>query len=191
MRRGRNQISGGPIMTKTLTAAAFLLLAACDSGPTAVGPMAGGAEPLHAQAGAVANGQRSSIQAIVDARAAAWIDKDAAAYAATFANDAVFINPLGATQSGRGAVLAAHNFLFSGPFAGSVQSETIADITFITGTTALVRLNATLTDYAGRPPGLVEAEPGVVRTAITWLVVKQRNEWLIQHQHMTAMQPAP
>ncbi len=64
--------------------------------------------------------------------------KDADAFAATYAPDARFLDPIGNMVEGREAIRAQHAFLFGGPFAPSTETQVIADIRFPTGTVAIV-----------------------------------------------------
>jgi uncharacterized protein (TIGR02246 family) len=124
---------------------------------------------------------------IVSAQFAAWTAKDADAYAATYTPDARFLAPNGNVFEGRDGIRAAHAFLFAGPFAPTTETQTIADVRFLTGSIAVVYLNATLTGYAGPGP----TEPGVLRTTKTWVVVKRAGTWQIMTQHMAPVAPSP
>jgi hypothetical protein len=64
-------------------------------------------------------------------------------------------------------------------------------VTFLTGITAMVDLNVTLTGYASLPPGLPEVEPGVVQTRMKWIAGKRVATWQILAQQITAVPPAP
>ena len=121
---------------------------------------------------------------IVSALTAAWTAKDAAAYAAPYAVDLQFINPLGAVISGRDAFRTQHGFLFNGPFAGSTLTLVIREIQFLTGTIAIVYLDTSLTEYAFLPPGL-PSSGGVQRNRSTWVVEKRGGEWQIVFQQYT------
>lgn len=124
------------------------------------------------------------IMEIVDAVTAAWAAKDATAYAALYAVDAQFVNPLGALSVGREAFRNQHVFLFNGPFAGSTQAIAVRDIIFLSGTDALVLQDVTLTGYAFLPPGLPSAN-GVVRNRVVWGMEKRAGAWEIVFQQMT------
>jgi uncharacterized protein (TIGR02246 family) len=155
---------------------------ACESDPVDVGS-GSDLEPRYA----LVAGGTEDIQALVDAQFAAWSAKDADAHAATYAPDARFLAPNGDVFEGRDAIRAAHAFLFAGPFAPTTETQAIADVRFLTGTIAVVYLNATLTGYAGPAP----TEPGVLRTTKTWVVVKRAGAWLIETQHMAPVAPSP
>jgi uncharacterized protein (TIGR02246 family) len=169
-----------------------LLASACSdpSKPTALAS----AEAPDAQYSALAvnpPGQVAHIEALVGAATAAWAAKDAAAYAATYTEDAHFIGPIGNLIVGREALRVQHVFLFSAIFSQSTQTLEIRRIEFLTGTIAIVELNSALTGYFALPPGLRETEPGIVRNVVRWVVVKHRGEWLILGQQMTPVPPLP
>jgi len=129
-------------------------------------------------------GDPDAIMDLVDAATAAWTAKDADAYAAIYAENIQVVSPVGSLLSGRDVFRAQHVFLFSGPFAGSTQTITVRDIAFLTGTIALVAQDVTLTGYVALPPGLPSMN-GVVRTRVTWVVVKRGRTWEIAFQQMT------
>lgn len=172
------------------TASLVLITAACDDAPRALGP----SETLTGEAATYAEanpaGKIAGIEDLIGAQSAAWADKDAAAYAATYTEDGQFINPLGAVIAGRAAVQAAHTFLFNpvnGPFRASTSSWSVRDVVFLSGTVALVTLDVTLTGFSALPPGLPAVEPGVVRTRVTWIAVRQQDRWAILFQQMTPL----
>lgn len=182
-------------MTTRSTLAAFLLLttAACGDSSDAVGPT-NAAGPQDVNASVTAAGQEDDILDLIDAQAAAWADHDGVAYGATYTEDAELINPVGGILVGRTVIANQHVFLFNpvnGPFRASASSWTVRSIGFLTGATALVKLDVALTGYSFLPPGLNPTEPGVVRTRVTWLAVKTGDTWLIQHQQMTLVAPTP
>lgn len=163
--------------------ALFLVLStACNEEADTTGPLvASQPEAPQANLGAIPT---EPILTIVNTLIAAWTVKDAAAYAAPYAADLQFINPLGALISGRDAFRAQHVFLFSGPFAGSTLSLVVRDIQFLTGTIAIVYLDTSLTGYAFLPPGL-PSSGGVQRNRATWVVEKRGGEWQIVFQQYT------
>jgi uncharacterized protein (TIGR02246 family) len=174
----------------TLRAASFAapaallvaLSAACNDESEVTGPVAAHqSQAPPANLGAIPT---DPILDIVGALTAAWTAKDAAAYAAPYAVDLQFINPLGAVISGRDAFRAQHVFLFNGPFAGSTLTLVVRDIQFLTGTIAIVYLDGSLTGYAFLPPGL-PSSGGVQRTRNTWVVEKRGGEWQIVFQQYT------
>ena len=173
-------------MTNRLNPAMLLLCAAallaCDNEPLNVGTAARSAAPQ----AAVVN-DADGIQAVLDAETAAWTAKNAAAFAANYAEAAQFYSPLGGLLNGRAAIQAQHAFLFAGPFAGSTQTLTILDIQYLTGTIAVVHISATLTGFVALPPGLNPTDPGVLETVMTYVMVKRANTWTVVAKQITAI----
>jgi uncharacterized protein (TIGR02246 family) len=132
----------------------------------------------------------NEVQALVAAQAAAWRAKDPDAFAATYTDDATFINPLGWVDNGRDAIRGSHEFLFGGPFAGTTELQEITAIRPLTGTILIVYIDSELTGYEALLPGLIETRSGVVGTKKTWVVEKRRGTWEIVTQHMAPRVPA-
>ncbi|MBA2670483.1 MAG: SgcJ/EcaC family oxidoreductase [Gemmatimonadetes bacterium] len=180
-------------MSRVVTPFILLLavaVAACTEAPTAL-PSADAAEVSEMKMGKNPPGQVRHIEALVSALEATWAAKDAAAYAALYAEDVEFIGPTAGVISGRDALRAAHVFVFSTIFAQSTLDAEVRRIQFLTGTIAIVDLDFTLTGFTGLPPGLRATEPGVVRHVVRWVVVKHRGEWQILGQQMTPIPPLP
>jgi hypothetical protein len=85
----------------------------------------------------------------------------------------------------------SHVFLFNGPFAGSVQTGQVRRIVPLTGTLAIVDLNALLTGYVALPPGLSETAPGEVAIRARMVVGKNGPRWEILAQQLTRIAPPP
>ena len=161
--------------------AAILASSACGDRPEATAPV----RSVETSAQALSNSiPTDPIVDIVNAVTAAWAAKDAAAYAAAYAEDVQAVGPLGTLLSGRAAFRAQHVMLFNGPFAGSTQTIEVRDIQFLTGTIAIVHQDVSLTGYAFLPPGL-PSSAGVVRNRVTWVVEKRGGSWEIVFQQMT------
>lgn len=173
----------------TVILGATLLAAACDDAGSD-GPMtapSGGGTP----AAVTAQGQRDDLATLVAAFDAAWNAGDAGAYAALYAEDAQFINPLGVVLPNQGAIRAGHTFLFAGPFQGSTHESNVRRITFLTGTVAIVDLDVSVTGFVQLPPGLNATEPGVLRSRERLVLVKRAGEWQIVMNQITAVAPPP
>lgn len=184
LRSGRFLFRTGPVAVELLVAAA-----GCDRGPTEAEPS--GQETMSAAVMAALPAPPPpmvrGIEELLERRVSSWAEGDASAYAGIFAEDADFVNPLGGIISGRAAIEATHQFLFGGPFAGSIESAEIRRIVALTGTLAIVDLNISLSGYVGLPPGLSETTPGVVSTRARWVVQKQGNQWVILAQQLTSI----
>jgi uncharacterized protein (TIGR02246 family) len=115
-----------------------------------------------------------SIDEIQNALNAAWAAKDAARYAAPFAEAANIITPIGTVLAGRPAIEARHVVLFGGPLAHSTQIVTFQRIQMLTGTIAIVDGDAVVTNG------------GVVsRTLVRWVLSKNGGVWQIEAQQST------
>jgi uncharacterized protein (TIGR02246 family) len=179
-------LSAGTLRTARFAAIPLVavLSSACGDQPNATAPIAArsvevSARPLSSSI------STDPIMNIVTAVTAGWTAKDAAAYAAPYAEDVQVVSPRGDLIAGRDAFRAQHVFLFGGPFAGSTQTIEVRDIQFLTGTIAIVHQDVSLTGYAFLPPGL-PSSGGVVRTRVTWVVEKRGGSWEIVFQQMTS-----
>lgn len=178
-------------MTWRAAIPAVFLAVACNDAPDALAPR-GAADAAFSNVPAA--GQVDGIQALTAAQDAAWAAKDASAYADTYTEDVEVINPVGGILSGREAVRAQHAFLFnpvSGFFRATTSTWTLRDLSFLTGTTALVKHDVVLTGISQLPPGLTPFAPGEVRTRVTWIAVKEGSQWRIRFQQMTPIPPPP
>ena len=180
-------VSAGTLRAASIAAMPFvavvLLSSACSEQPDALAPVA--VPPGDASVRAASTSiSTDPILDLVSAATAAWSAKDAAAYAASYAEDVQAIGPTGTLLTGRDAFRAQHVFLFGGPFAGSTQTIVVRDIQFLTGTIAIVYQDVSLTGYVALPPGL-PSSGGVVRTRVTWVVEKRGGRWEIVSQQMT------
>jgi len=182
--------------TAPLILAALLMagLGACEQTPTAHGAQdASVSAPGSPDAamGVVPRAAEREILALLQGWEDAWASMDGNAYGSFYAEDADFVNPLGGVVSGRAAISAVHVFLFGGFFKDSKQSWEIRRLVPLRGDLVLVDLTVDLTGYAGRPPGLVETAPGLVRTRGRMLIGRNGSRWEIQAQQYTAVSPPP
>jgi len=184
--RGRDGASLGSALALLLLGG---MVAACDSYETTEAAVESASIAEVAARTDLTPAQTRGIEALKSAWDAAWAAKDAAAYAANYAEDADVVNPVGGILAGREAIRAQHAFLFSGPFAGSTSVSEIRRTVFLTGTIVIVDVNLSLSGYQGLPPGLVATVPGVVRTRVKLIVVKEGANWEILAQQMTPLAP--
>jgi uncharacterized protein (TIGR02246 family) len=180
--------TSGPVPGARVTLASLaFLIAACGPSPTQQ-PEADPALGV-AQAAIPAQAVESDIIDLLDRWTAAWSAKDATAFAAVYAVDADFVNPLGAVVPGRTAIEATHAFLFGAFFAGSEQTWEMRRLVPLTGSLALVDLNVELAGFQGVPPGLPVSPDGIVRTRTRLTVGRTGGSWEIQSQQLTAYVP--
>ena len=151
------------------------VIGACDrDGPSAVS-----AKDSRASGPAYDKGGESATQGIADVIAAlnsAWAEKDAAAYAAPFAEDGQIITPAGTILSGHDAIEARHVFLLGGPLKTSAQIIAIDRVDMLTGTIAMVDGHAVL---SGVGP--------TSRTLVRYVMIKRGGEWQIVGQQSTTI----
>jgi len=179
-------------MTRILPVVALGVLAGCTDTPevTAVDTESGSAASVEASLSATA-GPNRGITALKNAWDAAWAAKDAAAYARNYTLNGELVNPLGGILASREEVRAQHELLFNGPFAGSTSISEVRRMVYLAPDIRMLDFDVTLTGYAGLPPGLVETEPGVVRTRMKLIVVERQGGWKILAQQITPVLPPP
>ncbi|HKN64904.1 MAG TPA: SgcJ/EcaC family oxidoreductase [Gemmatimonadaceae bacterium] len=98
-------------------------------------------------------GDEAGVAAVVTAWDAAWNAGDAAGLAATFVEDAEFINAMGRLFVGAEAIRAQHAITLAAQFRGSHTEGHIRRITFLSGTTAVLDVDNNLTRYEPDGPG--------------------------------------
>jgi uncharacterized protein (TIGR02246 family) len=185
-----NHLRAAPGRAAPLSAA--LLLLACSESPVQESADALAAPASVAAAAASDAGSsrrnREAIEQIVATFDAAWNAGDAATYAGQYAA-AEIVPPNGAVLSDPAAILALYEALFSFVFPGTTRVSQIRDLTFLTGTIAVLEIDLELTGYASLPPGVVEYAPGVIRTLEKNLLVKRGGQWTIVRHQATAKAP--
>jgi uncharacterized protein (TIGR02246 family) len=119
-------------------------------------------------------GDRAAIQQIVTTFDQAWTAGDAVTYARQYAG-AEWVGPTGAVLTDPGAITGLYSFLFSVALPGTTRQSTIRNLTFLTGTVAVLDIEARVTGGSLPPPGLHALEKNVL--------VKHAHEWrIVQHQ---------
>ncbi|HEY7303855.1 MAG TPA: SgcJ/EcaC family oxidoreductase [Bryobacteraceae bacterium] len=103
----------------------------------------------------------------------AWNAGDSTAFAAPFADDAVFIHIYGGQIDGRTAIQQAHRAIFEGIYKGSSNQYTIRSVRFIRPDVAIVRLDAQVRLHEGSQPQEILSRP-------TLFVTKENGQWIIQ-----------
>jgi uncharacterized protein (TIGR02246 family) len=176
-------------MTRILRLVALGVLAGCTDRPepTAVESESTPQAALATSVGATTTVPRGIVR-LKDAWDAAFTAKNAAAYARNYTVQAQLVNPLGAILDGREAIRATHQFLFSGPLAGTAATSTIRRTVFLARDLRIVDLDVEFT--GALPPGLPQVEPGVVRSRVKWIVVERHGAWRILDTQVTVVPPA-
>ena len=167
----------------TVVAVGLLLVAGCDGGSTnkANGPTAPGAASASAADAfdhvGPQQGDTAGVAAVVTAWDAAWNAGDATALAATFVDDAEFINAQGRLFLGADAIRAQHAITLAGQFLGSHTEGHIRRVTFLSGTAAVVDVDNSLTRYEPVAPGSATLRAVNQSGRHKRLVVKRGGVW--------------
>ena len=151
-----------------------LALAACSGetvAPESAIPSAGESPGLQA----AVSGSPSDLAAMEEILATFdqnW-GSDAVAYAAQYAG-AEWVGPTGVIQTDPAIITAIYAGLFAGPFAGTVRQSTIRSLIFLTGTIAVLNIDAQVTvPWQADPLHALEKN----------ILVKRAGEWqIVQHQ---------
>jgi uncharacterized protein (TIGR02246 family) len=122
-------------------------------------------------------GDEAGVTALVTAWDAAWNAGDAAGLAATFVEDAEFINAMGKLFVGAEAIRAQHAITLAAQFRGSHTEGHIRRITFLSGTAAVVDVDNNLTRYEPDAPGSTTLRAVQQSGRHKRLVVKRGGVW--------------
>ena len=88
---------------------------------------------------------------------------------------------------GIGHLITACSFIFTVVFPGTTRRSTIRNLTFLTGTIAVLNIDARVTGFGALAPGQVPWQPGIIRALEKNVLVKRSGEWrIVQHQQTIA-----
>lgn len=149
----------------------IVAIAACGDGPSTVPTSAPAGRPSYDKGGESGSDGIADIAAALNA---AWAAKDAAGYAAPFAEDGNIISPMGTVLAGRPAIEARHALLFAGPLLNSTQIITFQRVQMLSGTIAIVDGTAVLTNGSS-----------VTHTLLRLVVAKNDGVWQIEAAQST------
>ena len=117
---------------------------------------------------------RAEIQQIVTTFDQAWTAGDAVTYAGQYAG-AEWVGPTGTVLTDPGAITGLYTFLFAVALQGTTRQSTIRNLTFLTGTIAVLDIDTRVTGTGLPPAGLRALEKNIL--------VKHAGGWrIIQHQ---------
>jgi uncharacterized protein (TIGR02246 family) len=147
--------------------------------------------PLSGMAGALEGHAQdeAALRALVDRQAEAWNRSDAAAWSKDFAPDADFVNIVGMVFSGRAEIEKRHAFIFAGVFKGSRARVTFRKLSFPRPDVALLETEHEVTRFGVLPPGIQPTEPGVLRTRMKYVLIREQAGWQIIAAQNTAVGP--
>jgi uncharacterized protein (TIGR02246 family) len=120
-------------------------------------------------------GDLAAIQQIVTTFDQAWTAGDAVTYAGQFAGVTEWVGPTGTVLTDPAAITARYTFLFTVALPGTIRQSTIRNLTFLTGTIAVLDIDTRVTGGTLPPAGSRAREKNIL--------VKRAGEWqIIQHQ---------
>lgn len=174
-----------------------LLIAGCGSGSAKInGPTMPGAprtsvgDPFDHVG--PEQGDEAGVAAVVAAWDAAWNAGDAAGLAATFVDDAEFINAMGRLDHGAAEIRAQHAISLAGQFRGSHTEGRIRRMTFLSGTAAVLDVDNYLTRYEPIAPGSTTLRAIQQSGRHKRLVVKRGGVWrVLLFQNTMVTVPTP
>lgn len=129
----------------------------------------------------------AEIQGIVDTFDRTW-GSDPVTYASQYAH-ADFVSPIGANLTTPAQITGLYTSLFTNVFRGTTRQSTIRKLTFLTGTIAVLDIDARVTGFTSLPPGVVPWQPGVVRALEKNVLVKRGGRWTIVQHQQTSVAP--
>jgi uncharacterized protein (TIGR02246 family) len=137
------------------------------------------------------HGDESGVGAVAWAWDAAWNAGDSKSIGALFVDDAEFVNGRGQVAQGAATITANNTMNLAGVFKGSHSHNTIRNILFLSGTTAILNTNNELTGFKALPPGAVATSPGLLLQRHKIVVVKRGDVWRIVQMQLTSVAPTP
>jgi uncharacterized protein (TIGR02246 family) len=180
-------------MSRILLRAALALLAiipaaACDE--EALSPEAVGTADQTLEA-KVSGSPRdhAAIQDIVSTFDEAWTAGDPVTYAAQYAAVADWVGPNGAVLTDPAAITNLYTALFTFVFPNTTRRSTIRNLSFLTGTIAVLDIDTRVTGFVSLPPGIVPWQPGILRALEKNILLKRGGEWRIVRHQQTSVAP--
>lgn len=175
----------------TLRAAAVLIavaaISACKDEPTTPSTTAGA--PFAQASVSGSPNDVAAIQQIVNTFDAAWTAGDFATYGGQYANVDDWVGPTGAVRTDPAAITGQYQFLFTGIFAGTTRSSTVRKLTFLTGTVAVLDIDARTTGVPPVPFLGPPWQPGILRALEKNILLKRDGEWRIIKHQATSVAP--
>ena len=134
-------------------------------------------------------GDRAAIQDIVTTFDEAWTAGDPVTYAAQYADVAEWVGPTGLVLTDPAAITNLYTTLFTFVFPNTTRQSTIRNLTFLTGTIAVLDIDARGTGFQSLPPGIIPWQPGIIRALEKNILLKRSGEWRIVRHQQTSVAP--
>jgi uncharacterized protein (TIGR02246 family) len=156
---------------------ALVTVAACKEEPLTPSSsvdLEGPAYPIQANVQG-SPGDRAAMQQIVTTFDQAWNAGDAVTYAGQYADITDWVGPTGSVITDPGALVGLYTFILTVALPGTDRQSTIRNLTFLTGTVAVLDIDARVIGGSLPPEGIQALEKNVL--------VKRAGEWrIVQHQ---------
>jgi hypothetical protein len=150
---------------------ATTFVSGCNEQPVAVAPATA---PLQQASITGSPNDGAALQQIVTTFDEAW-GSDPVTYAAQYADITEWVGPTGVVIVNPAALTGLYSNLFSGVFAGTTRVSTIRNLTFLTGTVAVLDIDTEVV--------------GITRARERNVLVKRAGEWRILLHQATSVAP--
>jgi uncharacterized protein (TIGR02246 family) len=131
-----------------------------------------------------------AIRRILDDEIITWKQGDTDGYSKHFATDGTFTNVMGMFFTGRQAFRDRHEFIFKGPFRGTMLQAQVVSLRFLTADVAVCEALEWVSGFNnGAPPGLHLDPKGRLRTRLLQVMAKRSGEWQIVVYHNVDIKP--
>ena len=185
-----NRKGAGPMSRIPLRATIALLAIGAAAGCDQESPDVAGLEQQSVAAQVSGSPRdRAAIQDIVTTFDEAWTAGDAVRYAAQYADVADWVGPTGLVLTDPAAITDLYTRLFTFVFPNTTRQSTIRSLVFLTGTIAVLDIDARGTGFTSLPPGIVPWQPGIVRALEKNILIKRGGEWRIVRHQQTSVAP--
>lgn len=132
-----------------------------------------------------------AIRRILDDEITTWKHGDTDGYSKHFATDGTFTNVMGMFFTGRQAFRDRHEFIFKGPFRGTMLQAQVVSLRFLTADVAVCEALEWVSGFEnGAPPGLHLDPTGRLRTRLLQVMAKRSGEWQIVVYHNVDIKPS-
>ncbi len=164
--------------------AAVLTVACTDSSPTAP-PLDAPTDPL------VLSRETGEMARIVADFDATWTAGNFPTYATQFMGDEgwEWVGPTGIIHTDSAAITGFYKTIFTIVFPGTTRNSTIRNLTFLSGTLAVLDVDTRITGFTSLPPTIVPWQPGTVRALEKNILLKRDGEWRIIRHQQTSVAP--
>jgi uncharacterized protein (TIGR02246 family) len=178
----------GILSRAALALLAIVAAAACEDEPLSPGAGWSGAEGVAVEVKG-SHHDREAIQGIVRTFDEAWTAGDPIRYAAQYAAVDDWVGPNGAVLTDPAAITDLYTVLFTFVFPNTTRQSTIRNLTFLTGTIAVLDIDTRITGFGSLPPGIVPWQPGILRALEKNILIKRGGEWRIARHQQTLVAP--